>query len=96
MTTVGQIEKKTQYRIVTLLRGQLGYDYLGKWEERSNNRNVEPELLTTLLTRQGHDASLIPRTIHLREQTAIAPSYPTWLPRSLRWSRSGTRPGCCD
>jgi type I restriction enzyme R subunit len=29
MTTVGQIEKKTQQRIVTLFRDQLGYDYLG-------------------------------------------------------------------
>jgi hypothetical protein len=33
-STVGQIEKKTQRRVVKLLCGQLGYDYLGDWSER--------------------------------------------------------------
>lgn len=45
MTTVGQIEKKTQQRVVTLFREQLGYDYLGDWTDRENNRTVEPDLL---------------------------------------------------
>ncbi len=34
MSTVGQIEKKTQRRVVKLFREQLGYDYLGDWAER--------------------------------------------------------------
>lgn len=29
MSTVGQIEKRTQSRVVTLFRETLGYDYLG-------------------------------------------------------------------
>lgn len=45
MTTVGQIEKKTQQRVGTLFREQLGYDYLGDWTDRENNRTVEPGLL---------------------------------------------------
>ena len=38
MSTVGQIEKKTQARVVKLFRDTLGYDYLGNWEEREGNR----------------------------------------------------------
>ena len=34
MSTVGQIEKKTQARVVTLFRERLGYDYLGDWTDR--------------------------------------------------------------
>jgi hypothetical protein len=35
MSTVGQIEKKTQRRIVKLFRDTLGYDYLGDWTDRA-------------------------------------------------------------
>jgi len=64
-STVGQIEKKTQQRVVKLFREQLGYDYLGDWIDRENNRNVEPELLRSFLNKQGHDETLISRTLHL-------------------------------
>jgi hypothetical protein len=37
MSTVGQIEKKTQQRVVRLFREQLGYDYLGDWTERDGS-----------------------------------------------------------
>ncbi len=32
--TVGQIERKTQQRVVMPFREQLGYAYLGDWTER--------------------------------------------------------------
>ena len=57
--SVGQIEKRTQARVVKLFRETLGYDYLGDWTDREDNRNIEPELLRTLLRKQGHDESLI-------------------------------------
>ncbi|KIE41353.1 hypothetical protein SE37_01250 [Geobacter soli] len=44
-SVVGQIEKKTQKRLVRLFRDTLGYAYLGNWIDRENNRNVEPDLL---------------------------------------------------
>jgi len=34
VTTVGQIEKKTQARVVALFRDTLGYTYLGDWRDR--------------------------------------------------------------
>ena len=44
MSTVGQIEKQTQARVVALFRERLGYDYLGDRIDR-DNRNIEPDLL---------------------------------------------------
>ena len=40
MTTVGQIEKKTQARVVKLFRDTLRYVYLGDWTDREGNRNI--------------------------------------------------------
>jgi type I restriction enzyme, R subunit len=63
MTTIGQIEKKTQARVVKLLRDKLGYDYLGNWIDRGGNANVETELLRAWLTKQGVEADLISRAL---------------------------------
>jgi len=43
-------ERITQNRIVKLLQEQLGYAYLGDWEEREGNSNVEEALLKNYLT----------------------------------------------
>ena len=50
---VGQIERITQNRVVKLFQDELGYTYLGNWEERENNSNIEVDLLTAFLTRKG-------------------------------------------
>jgi type I restriction enzyme R subunit len=70
MSTVGQREKKTQQRVVKLFRDTLKYEYLGNWEERENNRNVEPELLRAFLKKQGYDEVLITRALHDFETAA--------------------------
>lgn len=40
MSTVGQIEKRTQARVVSLFRKRLNYDYLGD-RTALDNRNIE-------------------------------------------------------
>ena len=46
MTAVGDLEIKTQRRVVKLFRDGLGYEYLGDWRDRENNRNVETTCLS--------------------------------------------------
>lgn len=70
MSTVGQIEKKTQARIVALFRDQLGYDYLGNWIDRENNRNIEEEWLRPFLKARGHDDALINRALFELQKVA--------------------------
>ncbi len=78
MTTVGQIEKKTQARVVALFRERLGYDYLGNRIDR-DNRNIEPELLSAWLKQRGLSRTLINRARRRRipantSTTATRPS----------------------
>ena len=63
MSDVGQIERKAQNRVVALFRDQLGYEYLGNWEYREGNSNVETELLTQNLRARGYDDNLVNRAL---------------------------------
>ena len=63
MTTVGQIEKKTQARVVALFRERLCYDYLGDKTDL-DNRNIEETLLRGWLTKRGVSDTLINRALH--------------------------------
>ena len=62
-STVGQIEKQTQARIVALLRDRLHYTYLGNWLDRAGNANIEPERLTAWLAKQGVAPALASRAL---------------------------------
>lgn len=46
-----------------LLRDSLGFDYLGNWEYREGNSNVEVELLTQNLRARGYNDTLITKAI---------------------------------
>ena len=63
MVKVGEIERKTQNRVVMLLANELKYNYLGNFEEREDNSNVELELLKAFLQRKGYSEILIARAI---------------------------------
>ncbi len=69
-SSVGQIERKTQQRVVKLFQQQLGYDYLGDWADRPNNANIEPELLRGWLLERGVEANLASRAIFELNKTA--------------------------
>ena len=68
MSTIGQIERATQNRVVKLFREKLGYAYLGNWEEREYNRNIEPDYLRAWLKRQGHADALINKVLYELEK----------------------------
>ncbi|WPZ26324.1 HsdR family type I site-specific deoxyribonuclease [Sulfitobacter pontiacus] len=63
MSIVGQIEKKTQVRVVQLFRDQLGYDYLGNWIDRAGNSNIEEDYLRPHLAAKGYAPALITKAI---------------------------------
>jgi type I restriction enzyme R subunit len=70
MSTVGQIERATQDRVVKLLREQLGYTYLGNWEVRQDNSNIEERYLRLFLKRQEYSDTLIRRALYELKKVA--------------------------
>ena len=77
MNSVGELEERTQQRVITFLRNALGYRYLGDWTGRENNRNVEPNMLRAWLGRQGHDGALVARAVSEMEKAAALRSGET-------------------
>ncbi|MFZ4856180.1 MAG: type I restriction endonuclease subunit R [Desulfuromonadaceae bacterium] len=70
-TTIGQIERATQNRVVKLFREQLGYLYLGNWEERINNRNIEETHLRSFLKdKQKYSDAIITKALYELNKTA--------------------------
>ncbi|QDV85589.1 type I restriction endonuclease subunit R [Planctomycetes bacterium TBK1r] len=51
---VNKPERETQNRVIRLLRDTLKYDYLGDWDERSGNSNIEDEQLRKYLAKQDY------------------------------------------
>ncbi len=68
--TVGQIERATQDRIVELFRKKLGYEYLGNWEDRPDNSNIEESEVRKYLTAQKYSEALISRALDKLRTTA--------------------------
>ena len=70
MNTVGQIEKRTQARVVRLFHDKLGYEYLGNWLEREGNAHIETSLLLPWLERRGVPEGLINRALYILDKAA--------------------------
>lgn len=64
MSRVGQPERVTQNRIIALFRDELGYRYLGNWTDRTDNRNIEEDILGARLAKRGNSKAQISRAIH--------------------------------
>lgn len=71
MNDVGQIERYTQNRVVDLFQNQLGYSYLGNWEDNPTNGNVEEVYLEPYLVDvAGYPKELARRAIYLLKAEA--------------------------
>lgn len=70
MSTVGQKERAIQNRVVRLLSDKDGLDwkYLGNWEDREGNANVEETLLTEWLVKRGVDEKWIGKAFYELEK----------------------------
>ena len=64
MTNIGKKERETQNRVVALFQNELKYRYLGNWEEREDNSNIEVEILTAWLTKKGYSQNLIGKALY--------------------------------
>ena len=70
MNAVGQLEVATQQNVIAFFQGALGYAYLGVWQDRANNGNVENGLISNWLVSQGHDARLIAKVLFELDKAA--------------------------
>ena len=75
MSKVGQREILTQKHVIDLFKDELGYTYLGHWQDRAGNSNVEESLLTKWLLRQGYSGKTIAKVLYeLRQARTIGGS----------------------
>jgi type I restriction enzyme R subunit len=65
MSKVGKKERVTQNRIIKVFSKKLDYTYLGNWEDREGNDNIEEDLLSEHLTKAGYTREQAVRAIHL-------------------------------
>ncbi|WP_272530710.1 type I restriction endonuclease subunit R [Providencia sp. PROV205] len=70
MSNVGQRERITQNRIVQFFQTDLGYRHLGDWQDRTNNKNIEVEVLVDWLIKRDVSEALINRTIRQLDAAA--------------------------
>jgi len=70
MSNVGQRERATQNRIVQFFQTDLGYRYLGDWQDRANNKNIEVDILVDWLNKRGVSEALINRAIRQLDTAA--------------------------
>jgi type I restriction enzyme R subunit len=68
--SVGQSERATQNRIVKLFCDKLKYEYLGNWEERLDNSNIEDKEVVRYLSGRKYNGALISRALDQLHKTA--------------------------
>lgn len=71
---IGKPERVTQDRVVKLFDEQLGYRYLGNWQYRENNSNIEEELLVAWLKEKDYQDAQISRAVSKLKTEANNPN----------------------
>ena len=67
---INQLERETQDRVIKFFHRVLGYDYLGNWQDRDKNSNIEEKYLTDFLRKQGYRDDIIRKAIYELEKKA--------------------------
>ena len=70
MKTVGDTEGRIQGRLVTFFQDALGYEYLGDWQSRENNSNIDKTLLAEWLRTQRHSDRIIKKVLDKLKRAA--------------------------
>ena len=70
MSDVGQLERKTQDRVVRMFVDRLGYRYLDNRQYHPDNSNIEEAELRAWLRKRGTSETLITRALHRLGQAA--------------------------
>ena len=70
MSKPTDIERVSQNRVVKLFKEELNYTYLGDWEEREGNCNIEEEYLKKYLVGKGYSDAHISKAIFELQQVA--------------------------
>ena len=69
---LGDIERNVQNRVVRLYTEQLGYEYLGNWQDREDNQPIEEQYLKNWLLKRGYPEQLTDRAIFELKKLAYA------------------------
>lgn len=72
MSKPTDIERVTQNRVVKLFEEELNYTYLGNWEEREGNSNIEEEYLINYLRSKDYSEEHIRKAIFELQQVATS------------------------
>lgn len=64
MNEIGKRERVTQNRVISLFQNDLGYRFLGDWTDRKNS-NIEDDLLSAYLEKNGYSREQISRAVYL-------------------------------
>ena len=75
---IGARERHTQDRVLHLFQHSLGYEYLGDWKDRPDNRPIETDFLTRFLQNQGYSSALIARALHELHRAAGDSTQPLY------------------
>ena len=92
MSKVGQKERTTQNRIVQLFQQQLQYGYLGNWEDREANSNIEERELRKYLQSKYSDGLITKAIFALKKEANINTNEDLYNPNKEVYSmlRYGT------
>lgn len=75
MSPIGERETSTQERVITCFQKALGYTYLGNWQARQENSNIDTVQLSDWLRSKGHDDAIISKVLfELKKAAALGGS----------------------